>query len=138
MACGEEPAKDASNAPPVATTAPSTTAAATPSGPARMTRAQAKAAVGRGLGAVLQNVTIADDPVFLNGKFHGFKIVALRGALAGSGMQAGDVVTSVNKMPIEKPDQAFAAFKTLETAPALTVQFERNGTPQELSVPISE
>ena len=136
--CGDSPpAKDPTTAP-AATSEPKAASTAAPTGPARLSRPQAKAIVQRGLGAVLANVVIEEQPVFLAGKFHGFKIAALKGDLARSGLQPGDVVVRVNKMPIEKPDQAFAAFKTMETAPELRIDYERAGTPRELVIPIDE
>lgn len=135
VACGDSrPPKNASTAAPTATAEPGPAA----DGPLRFSRPQAKAIVQRGLGAVLVNVAIEDQPVFVGGKFHGFKIAALKGDLQRSGLGPGDVIVRVNRMPIEKPDQAFAAFKSMENANELRIEYERAGTPRELVIPIDE
>ena len=54
-------------------------------------RSAAKATVQQGLGAFLQKVTVDDKPVFLGGKFHGWRITALKGDLSGIELRPGDV-----------------------------------------------
>jgi S1-C subfamily serine protease len=103
---------------------------------ATLTRTQVKTTVQEGLGVFLQNVDLDDHAVFESGKFHGFRVLALRDGPAKSGLLAGDVVTSVNRMPIERPEQALAAFRSLETANELRVDYERNGEPKTLTIPI--
>ena len=63
------------------------------------------------------------------GKFHGFRIAALQatGVLAGVDLKPGDVVTRVNGMPIEHPEEALEAFNSLEVASELRVAYERDG-----------
>jgi type II secretory pathway component PulC len=72
--------------------------------------------------------------VIVGGRFHGFRIGALRDAHFWSGvdLMPGDVVTSVNGFPIERPEQALAAFDSLEVASELRVAYERGGQPREL------
>ena len=53
-------------------------------------------------------------------------------------IQPGDVVTRVNGMSIEHPEEADAALRTLEKASALRVDFERDGKPRTLELPITE
>jgi type II secretory pathway component PulC len=90
--------------------------------------------VRRGLGAFLQRVTVEDEPVFLAGKFHGFRIASLRGEAFWSGvdLKPGDVITRVNGFSIEHPEEALEAFKSLEVASELRVEYERNGVAREL------
>jgi S1-C subfamily serine protease len=99
-----------------------------------LTRSAVHAAVVDGLGVLLQRVEIDDQPVMLGGKFHGFRITALRDPefWAGVDLKPGDVVTAVNGMPIERPEQAQAALESLEAAPQLRVAFERDGHLHEL------
>jgi type II secretory pathway component PulC len=87
-------------------------------------------------GEFFQSVDLDDHAVFADGKFHGFRLLALRDGLERSGLRAGDVVTSVNKMPIERPEQAIAVFRSLEKAKELRVDYERNGEPKTVTVPI--
>jgi type II secretory pathway component PulC len=138
VACGR-------SAPPRAAT-PSQPSASAPEGGAgrggrpdhTLARSEIKAAVARGLGAFLQRVELADEPVFVGGRFHGFRIAALHDPSfwAGVDLKPGDVVTSVNGMPIERPEQALAAFESLETARELRVAYERQGRLAFLVYPI--
>lgn len=69
------------------------------------------------------------------GKFHGFKIRAISSDWHVD-LRPGDVVTSVNGMSIERPEEADAVFRSLAKAKALRIDFEREGKPQTLSLPI--
>ena len=117
---------------------PSTAArAATPPlrlGEHTLSRSTVHAAVTDGLGVFLQRVEIDDHPVMTGGKFHGFRIAALRDPdyWAGVDLKAGDVVTAVNGFPIERPEQAQTAFESLDVASELHVAYERDGQPREL------
>jgi type II secretory pathway component PulC len=76
---------------------------------------------------------VVDGPVFLAGKFHGFRIGALKGKdWQGVDLKAGDVVTRVNGFTVERPENAFEAFQSLEVASELRVDFERDGEPRSL------
>ena len=121
--------------------APTTAAAAKPVHPAapapvddhRLARSVVHDVVSQGLGSFLQHVEIADQPVLAAGKFHGFKIAALRDPFwQGVDLKPGDVVTSVNGFPIEHPEQAQTAFESLEVSSELRVAYERDGQPREL------
>lgn len=139
VACGGEaaPAKTAAEAPSPQTTAPTTTAAAVPVKTTSLRRSQVKAGIARGLGYFLQSVTVEDYPVMHGNKFFGFKIKSIDPQL-GVDLQPGDIVTRVNGMSIERPEEADAAMRKLEKAPALRVDFERDGKPRTLELPITE
>jgi hypothetical protein len=111
--------------------------------PARAVRRSAvHAIVTGGLGAFLQRVDVDDQPVFIDGRFHGFRIAALRdsqswtGFWGGVDLKPGDVVTGVNGFPIERPEQALTAFDSLEVASELRVAYERGGEARQLVYPI--
>jgi len=143
MACG-----GASSAPPpvtaskragspVASSAPSASlleAAPASGDPYRLARSRVKGVVSQGLGAFLQLVELDDQPAVVDGKFRGFRIAALHGTRFWSGvdLKAGDVVTSVNGLPIERPEQAQAAFDSIAAASELRVAYDRDGHPREL------
>ncbi len=110
----------------------------TDGGAGKLRRSQLRSIVGQGLGAFLQNVSLDDRPVFLGGKFHGFRITQLRGELASSSLRPGDVVTRVNGMPIERPEHALEAFRSLEVASELRIAYERDGEARELTYAIVE
>jgi len=80
-------------------------------------RSAVRAVVSAGLGMFLRRIDLDDQPVFVD-------------------LKPGDVVTSVNGLPIERPDQAETAFESLEVASELRVALEREGQPRELVYPI--
>jgi type II secretory pathway component PulC len=139
VACGGEapPAKSPGNATAATATAPTTTAAAMPAKTTSLRRSQVKQGIARGLGYFLQNVSVEDYPVMRGSKFYGFKIKDINAEL-GVDLRPGDVVTRVNGLSIEHPEQADAAMRSLEKAPALRVDFERDGKPRTLELPITE
>jgi type II secretion system protein C len=124
--------------------APVASAATPAAGPATtaqdhvVARSAVNAIVSEGLGMFLRRVDIDDHPVFVGGKFHGFRIAGLRDQQFWSGvdLKPGDVVTSVNGFPIEHPEQAQTAFESLEVASEVRVVVEREGQPRELVYPI--
>ena len=137
--CASEPAPRSAVQAPQASAAP-VAPAAPPSGSAdhTMARSAVHAVVVQGLGMFLRRVDLDDQPVLAGGKFHGFRIAALRDASFWNGVdiKPGDVVTSVNGFPIERPEQAQTAFDSLDVASELRVALERGGQPRELVFPI--
>ena len=103
-----------------------------------LARSTLREVVSHGLGAFLQHVDIDDRPVFVAGRFHGFAIARLSDPafFAGADIRPGDVVVNVNGLPIERPEQAQAAFDSLAKANELRVLVERDGQPRELVYPI--
>jgi hypothetical protein len=53
-------------------------------------------------------------------------------------LRNGDVVQKVNGKSIEKPEQAFDVAESLRTAPAIVVEFLREGKPQRLTIAVVE
>jgi S1-C subfamily serine protease len=53
-------------------------------------------------------------------------------------LRAGDVVQKVNGKSIEKPDQAFDVAESLRTAPALVVDYLRDGKARKLTITITD
>jgi type II secretory pathway component PulC len=88
------------------------------------------ALVDQGLGRFLQHVQL--EPAVANGKFGGFRVASLDPAWKGAGIESGDVITRLNGQPIERPEQAMAAFESLRTASEVKVEFTRAGTPANL------
>jgi type II secretory pathway component PulC len=138
LACGgAPPAKSTQTSPTPQATAPTTTAAAVVPRTTSLKRSQVKQTIGKGLGYFLQNVTVEDYPAMKANKFYGWKLRSVNAEL-GVDLRPGDVVTRVNGMAIEHPEEADAAMRSLEKAPALRVDFERDGKPQSLELPITE
>lgn len=98
-------------------------------------RAEVNATLRDGVGYFLQNVMVEEWPVMRDGKFHGFKIQTINEAW-GIDLKVGDVVTRVNGVVPEKPDDAEVVLRSLEKATALKVDYERNGMPRVLELPI--
>lgn len=138
FACGEAPpAKTVQASPtPPATTATTTAAPVVPP-TTSIKRSQVKQTIGKGLGYFLRNVTVEDYPAMKANKFHGWKVRSVSAEL-GVDLRPGDVVLRVNGMPIEHPEEADLAMRSLEKAPSLRVDFERDGKPQTLELPITE
>jgi type II secretory pathway component PulC len=137
-ACGSPPPKTAAQDTKPADepkAAPTTTAAAVAGPVTQLKRAQVRAMIRSGLGVFFQNVLLDDYPVMRNNKFYGFKLKALNPDW-NVGLAPGDVVTRVNGMSIEHPEEADAAMRALDKAPALRVDYEREGKPAVLELPI--
>ncbi len=133
-ACDPAPPPAKSAADPAAPTKGATRDAA-PTPVTSLKRAEVKATIAQGLGAFLQNVTVDDWPVMHDGKFYGFKIKAINPEW-GVDLRPGDVVTKVNGIIPERPEEADAALRSLDRAPSLKVEFERDGKPRTLELPI--
>ncbi len=97
-----------------------------------------RAVVDAGLGRFLGNIDV--EPVVSEGRFRGFRLLELRPAEAWTGvdLRPGDVVTSLNGMPIERETQAYDAFVALKTAKEIRVRYERSGEVRELVFSIVE
>ncbi len=53
-------------------------------------------------------------------------------------LRQGDIVQKVNGRSVEKPDQAFEVFESARTAPAIVVDYLRDGKPRQLTIGISD
>jgi type II secretory pathway component PulC len=115
-----------------------TTAATAAAGDRALRRTAIRAAVNGGLGLFLQKVVLDDQPVMKGGKFYGFRVTSLTdpGFWSGVDLKPGDVVTRVNGMPIEHPEEALEAFHSLGVASELRVAYDRDGQARELRYPI--
>jgi type II secretory pathway component PulC len=89
--------------------------------------------IDSGFGSFLQRVQV--EPSLADGRFRGWTIVDLRPTAFWDAvdLKPGDVVTSVNGLPIERETEAFDAFQSLRTADALAVAYVRGGTERTLS-----
>lgn len=123
--------------PAAATSATSPKAEAEPTPrPGHLPRAAVLATLSQGLGAFLGQLDT--EPVLVSGRFRGWRIVRLaekdpqKPFWKGVDLGPGDIVTSVNGRPIERPEQALTAFQSLAMDPQLRVAYERNGKRREL------
>jgi type II secretory pathway component PulC len=88
--------------------------------------------VEAGLGSFLQRVELS--PSLEDGAFRGFRVVALGPPefWQAVDLQPGDIVLSVNGLPIERETQAYEAFQSLKSAEELVVSYRRSGEGREL------
>lgn len=95
-------------------------------------RDEVHATVDAGLGWFLQRVDV--EPSLEAGRFRGFRLVQLKPPdfWQGVDLRAGDVVQSVNGMPIERETQAYEAFQSLKKADELRVRYLRGGRERDL------
>ena len=99
-------------------------------------RSRVVATVDEGFGKFLQKVEVSAS--VSNGRFEGFRVVRFTSPpdWQGVGLLPGDVIKSVNGQAIERPEQAYAVFASLKTAPQLEIQFLREARPMRISFPI--
>ena len=103
----------------------------------KVARASVDAALKAGLGKFLANLDV--EPQLDKGKFVGWKILELRGAMwEGVDIKVGDVVTRVNGFKIEREHEANAAFKSLGVASEIRINVIRDGQPIEVRFAIEE
>lgn len=77
-------------------------------------------------------------PNFSDGKPDGFRIANIRpnSFLRALGLRRGDVLKGVNGLKINSPEDAFRAYQQFQTESTITVDIERNNTPQTLTFEI--
>jgi S1-C subfamily serine protease len=135
-ACGSAPPRAAPPPPAPAPSVPVRKLASPPAG--TLYRSDVQALVNRGFPSFLQRVEV--EPSLDNGKFKGWAIVALNPPefWRGVDLKPGDVVVSVNGLPIERETEAFDAFESLRSAERLEVAYVRGGEPRKLVYKIVE
>jgi hypothetical protein len=83
---------------------------------------------------------VEGDRALANHRFQGWLVKSLHAddpCYKEVDLRPGDVVQKLNGKSIEKPEQAFDVAESLRTAPALTVDYLRDGKPQRLSIQIA-
>lgn len=84
---------------------------------------------------------VEGDRTLANHRFQGWLIKSLYPGdpcYQDIDLRSGDVVQKVNGKSIEKPEQAFDVVESLRTAPAIVVDFLREGKPQRISIAIAD
>lgn len=119
----------------------SVTAEARPPAPPRsegtIARAELDQVLAAGIGRFLQRVET--EPHLDEGRFVGFRVVALRSELfEGVDLQPGDTLLSVNGMRIERPEEALQVWNALRVASELTIELLREGQRHQLRFAIAE
>jgi hypothetical protein len=115
--------------------APAPAAAARPrAAPGHLARGDVDHVLALGPPWLLRRVLM--EEVVRDGKFVGWRIVALPEEWKSVDLKPGDVVTKVNGAVIEKPDDLWSVWTSLTKATELRVAYERDGAPRELAMPI--
>ena len=103
--------------------------------PGHLSRAEVDAVIQKnGPPWVLQRVV--PEEVFREGKFVGWKILSMPKEWSTLDLQPGDVVTRVNGMQLERPENMWSAWTSLAVSSELKIAYERDGTPRELVLQI--
>lgn len=77
-------------------------------------------------------------PYFKGGEPYGFRVsnVDKESIIYELGVRSGDILRSVNSIPIRSPEDAFKAYQDLQNDPSVEVEIERGGQPTTLTVPL--
>lgn len=127
--CGEAtpaPATPKSSAPRAATPPPASLE------PGKLARAAVDNVVLRnGPPWILQRVPI--EEVVNDGKFVGWRVMAMPSEWSHVDLKPGDVVTKVNGMSLERPEDLWMAWTSLVVASDLRIAYERSGASREVA-----
>ena len=85
-------------------------------------------------GWLLSKVEI--EEVLRQNKFVGWRLVRLPSEWDGAGLQPGDIVTDVNGLSLEKPDDLWNAWLAMADAKELKIAFERDSKSQTATLQI--
>jgi hypothetical protein len=102
--------------------------------PGHLLRSDVDRALGQGPPWLLRRVLT--EEVLRDGKFVGWRIVAIPEEWGGAGLKPGDVVTKVNGVVVEKPDDLWKVWTLMASAKELRIAYEREGAARELAMPI--
>lgn len=131
-ACGGSAPPPAAPSPPPASPAAKAPAPA-PTASTTLRRNDVVSVVDEGFGSFLERVQV--EPSLDAGRFRGWTIVELSPPAFWQtvDLKPGDVVTSVNGLPIEREMDAWTAFQSLKTARELRVAYFRAGAERKLA-----
>jgi type II secretory pathway component PulC len=96
-----------------------------------VSRAELDALLGAGPGALLSRVRV--EAVHTGRRFQGWRLLSVP---SQPWLAPGDVVSGVNGLGIERPEQLSAIFEALREAPEIAVAVERAGFPATVRIPI--
>lgn len=79
---------------------------------------------------------VRPQPVFANGVQRGYRVYPGRNRqqFARLGLQPGDLVLAINGTPLDDPQRGMEIFGTMGNSDRVTVQVERNGQTQDLTL----
>ncbi len=78
-------------------------------------------------------------PYYKGGRFIGYEVAEIyKSELKAGPLRKGDVLLSVNDLPIERPEHAMAVWRNLWGRKSLKLSFLRGGLPRVLDIPVVE
>ncbi len=76
------------------------------------------------------------EEVIVAGKFVGWRVRELPAEWSSGELKPGDVITKINAMPVETPNDFWAAWTTMTVASELKIDYLRGDQPRVMSMPI--
>jgi len=121
---------------------PSTTTVASRTSGVREPRRPRTAAAGgvpaamRNMDQLIGNARVV--PYYRGGQPYGFRVsdVVEGSQIHEYGMRTGDIIRSVNGVPIRTPQDALSAYQELQSSSTVQLEVERQGTTTSISVPL--
>jgi hypothetical protein len=93
--------------------------------------------LGRSVGDFLRLVEV--EPEQHGGTFDGWRIARLPESMPGwLDIRQGDVVTAINRMPLEHPDQAQQVWESLRVSSEVLIELRRGDREFSIRIPIGE
>jgi hypothetical protein len=135
LGCGGEAAAPPANAPP-SPPPPAAAQAAPAAPPGHLARREVERVLTRLGPPWLLRRVMREEVLDRAGKFAGWRITGLPEEWSDIDLRPGDVVKRVNSLPLETPDEAWEAWKSVARARELRVSLERDGAGRELVLPI--
>ncbi len=139
LAIGSAACSAAKTPPPVAAAQPAAARVALPppgAPPGHLVRADVdRVLVTQGPPWVLRRV-MSEEVLRSDGKFAGWRLIGLPEEWRDIDLKPGDVVTRVNGLPLETPDEAWEAWKSVGRATELKITLTRDGAARQAVVPI--
>jgi hypothetical protein len=99
--------------------------------PGHLARADVDQVLRQGPPWILRRVRT--EEVLRENKFIGWRVLELPSEWSSIDLKPGDVITLINGMPLEKPDDFFSAWSSLAVASDLRVAYDRSGASRELT-----
>jgi hypothetical protein len=129
--CSEPPRPQTATVKPAPKIVPRTVTAP----PGHAARANVERALSSGPAWLLRRV-MREEVLDAKGKFVGWRLTGLPEEWSDVDLKPGDVVSRVNNKPLETPDEAWDAWKSVARAREIRVRIERQGVSREVVVPI--
>lgn len=100
-------------------------------------RAEVDAAIEAGVGRFIQGFDMVEELDEYD-RFVGWKIGKIhdRQKFEGLGIGTGDVITTINGLPLERPAHVYEVLMSLKTAQSIDIEYLRGGRVMRLSLPI--